>query len=63
MAYALTDHLSDHPLILQALDEVTVTPLTLILIAGLYAFSGFLEILRARVLSRAAGLVDAALSK
>ncbi|MBB4320482.1 ABC-type protease/lipase transport system fused ATPase/permease subunit [Agrobacterium tumefaciens] len=55
--------MSDHPLILQALDEVTVTPLTLILIAGLYAFSGFLEILRARVLSRAAGLVDAALSK
>lgn len=35
----------------------------LILAAGLYAFSGFLEILRGRVLSRAAGLVDAALSK
>lgn len=34
-----------------------------ILVAGLYAFSGFLEILRGRVLSRAAGLVDAALSK
>ncbi len=35
----------------------------LILAAGLYAFSGFLDIVRMRVLSRTAGIVDASLSK
>jgi PrtD family type I secretion system ABC transporter len=35
----------------------------LILVAGLYAFSGFLEVVRGRVLSRVAGLVDTSLSK
>lgn len=35
----------------------------LILVAGLYAFSGFVEILRSRALSRIAGLVDLSLSK
>lgn len=35
----------------------------LVLTAGLYAFSGFLEVVRGRVLSRVAGLVDTSLSK
>ena len=40
----------------------TLTAL-LLLVAGLYAFSGFLDVVRGKIMSRIAGLVDAALAK